>query len=312
MSMWLNTLKNLFSKPATRLYPAVPAALAEDTRGRIVYQMDKCIFCGLCERRCPTNAITMDKANKRQIVSRARCIACGVCVENCPTDAIDMRREYAPPSTAPELHVYSTTLTEHQYTVLSLPPFERGRGPPRPPSPPPEGAPKAKAEVGGEEGRITLDSPASSIMSIRVLTLYEDDTVRKALQIMVNQKIGGLPVVDINFKALGIITGTDVARAAGKEKDGILAFLFPKDGKKSDVAEEARLRRTMDKPVREIMTSPVITASPTTALRDIAANMGKNAFDRVPIADPDGRIVGIVTRRDILRAIASSIDACPS
>jgi CBS domain-containing protein len=40
--------------------------------------------------------------------------------------------------------------------------------------------------------------------------------------------------------------------------------------------------------------------------------MGKNAFDRVPIADPDGRIVGIVTRRDILRAIASSIDACPS
>jgi len=311
MSMWMNTLKNLFSKPATRLYPAVPAAIAEDTRGRIVYEMGRCIFCGLCERRCPTNAITMDKANKRQIVSRARCIACGVCVENCPTDAIDMRREYAPPSTAPELHVYSTTLTEHQFTVLSLPPFERGKGPPRPPSPPSEGAPVAIPGKGGEEGRITLDSPASAIMSTRVLTLYEDDTVRKALQIMVNQKIGGLPVVDVNFKVLGIVTGTDVAKAAGKEKDGILAFLFPKDGKKSDTAQEQRLRKTMDMPVHEIMTSPAITVPPDTPLREIAAVMGKNAFDRVPIVNSDGRLVGIVTRRDILRAIAASIEACP-
>ena len=311
MSMWRNTLKNLFSKPATRLYPAVPANLAEDTRGRIVYNMDKCIFCGLCERRCPTNAIIMDKANKRQMVSRARCIACRVCVENCPTDAIDMRPEYAPPATAPELHVYSTKLTEHQYTVLSLPVFERGKAPPKP-SEPREEQPEGKLETTKVEGRITLDSPASSIMSTRVLTLYEDDTVRKALQIMVNQKIGGLPVVDVNFKVLGIVTGTDVAKAAGKEKEGILTFLFPKDGRKSaDQADEAKLRKTMDKPVREIMTSPVITSLPNVPLRDIAGIMGKNGFDRVPIVDADGRLVGIVTRRDILRAIATSLDACP-
>ena len=311
MSMFMTTLKNLFSKPATRLYPAVPANLADDSRGRIVYDMSKCIFCGLCERRCPTNAITMDKANKRQTVSRARCITCAVCVENCPTDAITMRPEYAPPAAAPELHVYSTTLTEHQFTVLSLPPFERGR-PPAVPSPPQEERQPATraAETVREEGHISLNSPASSIMSTRVLTLYEDDTVRKALQIMVNQKIGGLPIVDVNFKVIGIVTGTDVAKAAGKEKEGILSFLFPKEGKK-DVVEEARLRKIMDKPVREIMTSPVITAPPGTPLREIATIMGRNAFDRVPIVGPDERLVGIVTRRDILRAIAGSLEACP-
>jgi ech hydrogenase subunit F len=311
MSMWRSTMRNLLSKPATRLYPAVPANLAEDTRGRIVYDMSKCIFCGLCERRCPTNAIIMDKANKRQSVSRARCIACGVCVENCPTDAIEMRPEYAPPATAPELHVYGTTLTEHQFTVLSLPPFERGRPTARPSAPPEAKQPEIRtSEIAKVEARISLDSPASSIMSIRVLTLYEDDTVRKALQIMVNQKIGGLPIVDINFKVLGIVTGTDVAKAAGKEKEGILSFLFPKEGKK-DVAEEARLRKIMDRPIREIMTSPVITAPPETPLREIAAIMGRNAFDRVPIVGPDERLVGIVTRRDILRAIAGSIEVCP-
>ncbi len=309
--MWRSSLRNLFSKPATRLYPAVPANLADETRGRIVYDMDKCIFCGLCERRCPTNAITMDKANKSQTVSRARCIACRVCVENCPTDAIDMRREYAPPSTAPELHVYSTKLTEHQFTVLSLPTFERRPSTTSPPEQPAEPAGVTRrVEVVPEKGRITLDSPASTIMSTRVLTLYEDDTVRKALQIMVDQKIGGLPVVDVNFKVIGIVTGSDVARAAGKEKEGILSFLFPR-GTRKDAADDGALRRIMDKPVREIMTSPVITASPSTPLRDIAGLMGRNAFDRVPIVGSDERLVGIVTRRDILRAIAASIDACP-
>ncbi len=313
MSMWRSSLRNLVSKPATRLYPSVPANLADATRGRIVYDMSKCIFCGLCERRCPTNAITMDKGNKTQSVSRARCIACKVCVENCPTDAIEMIKEYAPPGTSPELHVYSTKLTEHQYTVLSLPAFERGRPPTRP-------LPGAATQEPGLAGhapempqpghRITLESPASSVMSTRVLTLYEDDDVRKALQIMVNQKIGGLPVVDVNFKVIGIVTGTDVARAAGKEKEGILTFLFPKEPRK-DAGEEAKLRKIMDKRVKQIMTTPVITASPETPLREIAGIMGRNAFDRVPIIDADDRLVGIVTRRDILRAIAVSIDACP-
>ncbi len=310
MSMWRSSLRNLFSKPATRLYPSVPANLADDTRGRIVYDMDKCIFCGLCERRCPTNAITMDKANKSQSVSRARCIACRICVENCPTDAIEMRREYAPPATAPELHVYSTKLTEHQFTVLSLPTFER-RAAVKPRTTETQEAPAEEAGPAKEEVvRITLDSPASAIMSTRVLTLYEDDNVRKALQIMVNQKIGGLPVVDVNFKVIGIVTGTDVAKAAGKETEGILTFLFPRESR-TGAGEDAKLRRIMEKPIREIMASPVITAPPTTPLREIAGLMGRNAFDRVPIVGPDERLVGIVTRRDILRAIAASIDACP-
>ena len=311
MSMWRSSLRNLVSKPATKLYPSVPANLADGTRGRIVYDMDKCIFCGLCERRCPTNAITMDKANKTQSVSRARCIACKVCVDNCPTDAIEMRREYAPPSIAPELHVYSTKLTEHQFTVLSLPAFER-RAPVTKPAVITESEVQTmKAEPAKEEAaRISLDSPASAIMSTRVLTLYADDNVRKALQVMVNQKIGGLPVVDVNFKVIGIVTGTDIAKAAGKEKEGLLTFLFPRESKK-DVAQDARLRRIMDELVRDIMTFPVVTAPTSTPLRDIAGIMGRNAFDRVPITGPDDRLVGIVTRRDILRAIAASIDACP-
>src|SRR5512137_3010334 len=225
MSMIPTVLKNLVSKPATRLYPAEPLVLPNDERGRVVYDMSKCIFCGLCEKRCPTNAIIMDRQNKRQSVSRAKCIACGVCIESCPTDAIEMRPEYAPPSMAPEIHVYDAKLTPHQFTVASLPPFERSKALSQEKSfePPPVRAERPGAQEPKE--CISLDSPAKSVMSPRVLTLFEDDTVRKAVQVMVANHIDGLPVVDINLKVLGIVTGTDIARDAGKAKEGILAFL---------------------------------------------------------------------------------------
>lgn len=304
MSMIPTVLGNLVSKPATRLYPAVPIVLPKGERGRIVYDMSKCIFCSLCERRCPTNAITMEKQKGRQSVSRAKCIACGVCVESCPTDAIEMRPEYAPPATAPEVHVYDSHLTPHQFTVASLPPFERAKTPR--PELAREPAPARAAEPEIPKACIGLDSPAKAIMTTRVLTLFEDDTVRKAVQLMVANHIDGLPVVDINLKVLGIVTGADIARDAGRGKEGVLMFLFPREAKKADQDQETRLRKTMDRPVREVMTSPAITAAEDTRLGEIAAIMDKNRFSRVPIVDDTGRLSGIITRADILKAIAKS------
>lgn len=308
MSMMRTTLKNLVSKPATRKYPAEPVLLPEGERGRVVYDMSKCIFCGLCEKRCPTNAITMDKPNKRQSVSRAKCIACGVCVESCPTDAIQMRPEYSPPATAPEIHVYDAKLTPHQFTVASLPPFERAKVARSEPIPAAAGGPseeprsKEPLVCGGLEG------PAKCIMSSRVLTLFEDDTVRKAVQIMVANQVDGLPVVDINLKVLGIVTGTDIARDVGRGKEGILSLLFPRGGKKEDKDRDEKVRRTMDKPVFEIMSSPAITAYEGTPISEIAALMDKNRFNRVPILDSTGRLSGIIARGDIMRAIAKSME----
>jgi len=106
MSMLSNSLKNLVSKPATRLYPAVPANIQPNCRGRIEYDMNKCIWCMMCSRRCPTVAIESDKAAQTHKVFRMRCIACGACVEACPTDAITMLEHYADASYAPTVDTY--------------------------------------------------------------------------------------------------------------------------------------------------------------------------------------------------------------
>ena len=315
MRMIWTVLRNLVSRPATRMYPAEPVALPKGERGRVVYDMSKCIFCGLCEKRCPNDAIAMDKEHKRQSVSRAKCMACGVCVESCPVDAIEMRPEYSPPATAPEVHVYDAELTPHQFTVASLPPFQRDKARKPEPVEPPEEARGGKGEgadgrgaKGKEEAaRAGLGSLAREVMTSPVLTLFEDDTVRKAVQTMVANSVEGLPVVDANLRVLGVITGTDIARDIGRGKEGILTFLFMRSERREDRDSEKVLQRTMDKPVGEIMSAPAVTATEDTPLGEIAATMDRHRFSRVPIVDASDRLSGIVTRDDLLRTIAKSV-----
>jgi len=306
MSMLRTTMKNLVSRPATRLYPAEPADIPRGDRGRIVYDMRRCIFCGLCEKRCPTHAIIMDKANKRQSVSRAKCIACGVCIDSCPTDTIEMRPEYSPPSLSPEIHVYDAKLTPHQFVVASLPPFERAKT--QRPAQVPFEKPTPSVQAPAPEEPVGLNCPVTCVMTSRVLTVFLEDSVKRAVQVMVANQLDGLPVVDINMQVVGIITAKDIARDAGRGKEGILSLLFARgEAKKADQDQEQRLKRTMEKAVSEIMTSPVITAAEGTPLREVAALMDANRISRIPVVDSSGRLCGIITHKDILKAIAKRI-----
>jgi ech hydrogenase subunit F len=121
MSMLTSSLKNLFRRPFTTRYPQEPADLPPGNRGRILYDMSKCIFCRRCERSCPTTAITTNKEAKTQTVVRNRCLACNTCVEVCPTQTITMVEEYSRPDLAPVVHVFSVDLPRHEYRTEHLP-----------------------------------------------------------------------------------------------------------------------------------------------------------------------------------------------
>ena len=91
-------LHNLFSKPATRLYPQEPRVYPERTRGHVENDMDVCVFCGLCSKKCPTGAIIVDRAAKSWSIKRFSCIQCGYCVASCPKKCISMRPDYTQPA----------------------------------------------------------------------------------------------------------------------------------------------------------------------------------------------------------------------
>ncbi len=90
-------LKNLFTKPATRAYPSVPARQTPRTRGAVQVNINDCIFCGLCNRRCPADAITVDRSAKSWSIKRMNCVQCGNCVLNCPKKCLTMEGAYPTP-----------------------------------------------------------------------------------------------------------------------------------------------------------------------------------------------------------------------
>ncbi len=120
-SMLSNSLKNLFRRPVTTKYPAVPADIPSENRGKVVWDMPKCIWCKRCERNCPTNAIRTDKSTGTQRVARNRCIGCRTCVEVCPTQTITMLPEYSSASTELEVHVFDLKLPKWEYRTEHLP-----------------------------------------------------------------------------------------------------------------------------------------------------------------------------------------------
>jgi len=123
--MLKSTLKNLFSRPVTVLYPYEKADIPDTNRGRVVWDMQKCIWCRLCEKNCPTLAITTDKAQKTQTIVRARCIACRTCVDVCPTNTISMEPKYSEAVYLRETHVYGLDMKPFAYTVIQSPASQR-------------------------------------------------------------------------------------------------------------------------------------------------------------------------------------------
>ncbi len=91
-------LKNLFSRPATRLYPKEVRKPFPGQRGHISIEIDNCIFCGICSRKCPVQAITVTRAERKWEIDRFRCIVCGACTEGCPKKCLHMSEAYTPPA----------------------------------------------------------------------------------------------------------------------------------------------------------------------------------------------------------------------
>ncbi len=118
---------------------------------------------------------------------------------------------------------------------------------------------------------------AKDVMSSKVITIAKEKNLYDAIQLLVCGQISGLPVVDEQEKMIGIIT----------EKD-VLNFVF-----------SGNLKNTT---VEEVMTKDVVSFSPETDVETIALSIGHNRFRRVPIVEGD-KVVGIVSRRDIIRAV---------
>jgi CBS domain-containing protein len=145
-------------------------------------------------------------------------------------------------------------------------------------------------------------------MTRAVVTVSPNSSVSDALRLMLGQRISGLPVVDDLHRVVGILTEGDLLRrvetGTQKARPGWLQFL------RSPALQAADYARTHGRKIEEIMTREVTTAPETSTLEELVSLMENNHIRRVPITT-DGRLVGVVSRADLLRVLARELDKTP-
>lgn len=112
MDFTKTALKNLLSKPATKQYPAVPIDYPDKSRGHVEIDIDKCIMCGICSRKCMSGAITVDRNTKTWSIERMGCVQCQACVNACPKKCLTMAAGYTEPSREKTVDTYSQPIPE--------------------------------------------------------------------------------------------------------------------------------------------------------------------------------------------------------
>ena len=87
-------LKSLVGRPSTLMYPQRKRTYPAATRGHIENEIEKCIFCGLCARNCPTKALAVRKEVNEWNIDSLKCCQCRRCVEVCPVKCLSMDNVY--------------------------------------------------------------------------------------------------------------------------------------------------------------------------------------------------------------------------
>lgn len=143
---------------------------------------------------------------------------------------------------------------------------------------------------------------ASDIMATNVVTIGASATIHDVAKLLLDKHISAVPVVSEKGELLGIVSEGDLLRRAEvgteKRRSWWLQALTSKDA----LADEF-VKSHADK-VTDVMTYNVITAEPDATLGEIATLLEKNGIKRVPIVKA-GKVVGIVSRANIIQALAS-------
>jgi CBS domain-containing protein len=145
---------------------------------------------------------------------------------------------------------------------------------------------------------------ARDIMVTPVITVEENATVRHLADILVTKRISAVPVVDSAGKLVGIVSEGDLMRRVetGTER-GYSWWLRMFLGDKPIAADYVKSHSVR---VGDVMTQHVVTADPETTLTEIADLFEEKGIKRVPIVSKGGDLVGIVSRANIIQAIASA------
>ncbi len=147
---------------------------------------------------------------------------------------------------------------------------------------------------------------AKDIMTRDVVTVTPDTDVNAAAKILLEKDFNGLPVLDEDGKLVGVLCQSDLVV---QQREFPLPSFFTLLGGFVALTSLSQLQRAVDKmaatKVSQAMTPDPISVSPDTPVNKLADLMAEKKYHTIPVLE-EGKLVGVVGKKDILRLLASS------
>jgi CBS domain-containing protein len=147
---------------------------------------------------------------------------------------------------------------------------------------------------------------AAEIMSKTVVAVTPETPLAQAVRLMIDARVSGVPVIDAEGRAVGMLTEGDLLRRAETGTEGPAPGWFAKLLMPGRLA--GRHIQTHSHQVGEVMTLDVVTVEEGAPLEEVRLLMQRHRIKRLPVAR-DGKVVGVVSRADLARALAQSLFA---
>jgi len=145
--------------------------------------------------------------------------------------------------------------------------------------------------------RLSREVTAGEIMTREVVTVRPDTPLAEVAAAMGNRGISGVPVVDSAGLVAGVISEKDFLTHMGvQEPKNFMSLVASCLRSKGCVALPIKKQTAGD-----IMSAPAVTVGPDTTVKEIAALSTGKGINRVPVTAADGRLLGIVTRGDLVK-----------
>ncbi|WGV25088.1 CBS domain-containing protein [Halotia branconii] len=152
-----------------------------------------------------------------------------------------------------------------------------------------------------------MPKTVADVMSHSPIVVRAETPLKEAVQIIAERRISGLPVVDDVGKLLGIISETDLMwQETGVTPPAYIMFLDSVIYLQNPATYERDVHKALGQTVGEVMSKNPVTITPDKTIKEAAQLMHDRSIHRLPVLDGEGQVVGILTRGDIIRAMAAS------
>jgi CBS domain-containing protein len=147
---------------------------------------------------------------------------------------------------------------------------------------------------------LPADKLVAEVMTRDVIAIEANKPVFQAWQQMLEKRVKAMPVSDSSGRVVGILTDEDLLERAGIQQRLSVAMRMDR----AEIEQELRALEDLPRTVEDVMSHPAVTVMDSDNLGTATTQMAKAGLKRLPVVNKDGKLVGMLSRLDVLREVA--------